>query len=183
VKIALTVGSSGESQPLISFGDRTLEFVNSGFGGLRDKTLDHRIRKIAKSDPPKREGGIPRGFAVGADFPVREIEESIVESSSGSGRRMILCTWTSDLWVRRAASGVDENLKDPSSKRLNLAPLTKYMKFVAKFVSLPLHTSNTLDGLHKSLPLLLLKTSKQNDTPPAPPIFLSFSKKSRFKKK
>jgi hypothetical protein len=86
-KIALTVGSSGESQPLISFGDRTLEFVNSGFGGLRDKTLDHRIREIAKSDPSKREGGIPRGFVVGADFPEKEIEESIAESSSGQWKK------------------------------------------------------------------------------------------------
>jgi hypothetical protein len=41
---------------------------------------------------------------VGADFPEREIEEPIVESSSGQWRRMIPCTWTSDLRVRRAAS-------------------------------------------------------------------------------
>jgi hypothetical protein len=40
-----------------------------------------------KSDLPKREGGIPRGFAVGADFPEREIGEPIAESSSGQWKK------------------------------------------------------------------------------------------------
>jgi hypothetical protein len=44
------------------------EFQNSGFGGLCEQALDHRIRDIAKSDSPKLEGGISRGFTVGEDF-------------------------------------------------------------------------------------------------------------------
>jgi hypothetical protein len=56
------VNSRAENPELIS------SFRVSGFGGLSDQTLDHRIHDIAKSDSPKLEGGIPRGFTVGADF-------------------------------------------------------------------------------------------------------------------
>ena len=61
-KNALNVGSSEESQPLIYFGDLTSDFSNLGFAGLRNKTLDYRIREIAKSDIPKCKGGIPQGY-------------------------------------------------------------------------------------------------------------------------
>jgi hypothetical protein len=58
-KNMLTVGSSKESQPLISFGDRISEFGNLSFGGLQDKTLDY---EFTKSDLPKCKGGIPQGY-------------------------------------------------------------------------------------------------------------------------
>jgi hypothetical protein len=45
-----------------------LEFRSSGFGGLSEQALDHRIHDIVKSDSPKREGGISRGFTMGVDF-------------------------------------------------------------------------------------------------------------------
>jgi hypothetical protein len=38
---------------------------------------------------------------------------------------------------------------------LSLAPPQKSSKFVDESTTLPLHTSKTLDGLHKLLPLLL----------------------------
>jgi hypothetical protein len=75
----------------------------TGFEGLRDKVLDHRIREIMKSDLPKLKKGVPRSYCCGFRFPKREIEGP-VESSSGRGRRTILCMWTSDLRVRRAVS-------------------------------------------------------------------------------
>jgi hypothetical protein len=44
---------------------------------------------------------------------------------------------------------------------LNLAPPQKSSKFVEESTTLPLHTSKTLDGLHKPLPLLLHTQKKR----------------------
>jgi hypothetical protein len=55
--------AKAEKRELIS------EFRSSKFEGLSEQVFDHRIRDITKSDSLKREGGISRGFIVGADFP------------------------------------------------------------------------------------------------------------------
>jgi hypothetical protein len=78
---------------------------------------------------------------------------------------------------------------------LSLAPPQKSSKFVDESTTLPLHTSKTLDGLHKLLPLLLHTKKKPNDQkktksgslsrgPCVPGVFWrffpDFFKKSRF---
>jgi hypothetical protein len=49
---------------------------------LRDRAFDHRICIIVKSDLPKYKGELLK-VSCGCRFPEREIEECIVESSSG----------------------------------------------------------------------------------------------------
>jgi hypothetical protein len=59
--------------------------------------------------------------------------------------------------------------------KFELAPPQKSSKIVDESLALPLHTSKTLDGLHKLLPLLLHTKRKPNGD------FLpSFSKKRDF---
>jgi len=55
--------------------------------------LGHIILGIVKSDLPKYKGKILK-VICGCRFPGREIEEPIVESSSGQWKKKILCTWT-----------------------------------------------------------------------------------------
>jgi hypothetical protein len=85
--------------------------------------------------------------------------------------------------------------------KFELAPPQKSSKIVDESLALPLHTSKTLDSLHKLLPLLLHTKRKQNDKkktkigsltrgPRDPavfcpknalfPIFAAFLKKARF---
>jgi hypothetical protein len=47
--------------------------------------------------------------------------------------------------------------------KFELAPPQKSSKIVDESLALPLHTSKTLDSLHKHLPLLLHTMRKQND--------------------
>jgi hypothetical protein len=47
--------------------------------------------------------------------------------------------------------------------KFELAPPQKSSKIVDESLALPLHTSKTLDSLHKLLPLLLHTKTKQND--------------------
>jgi hypothetical protein len=47
--------------------------------------------------------------------------------------------------------------------KFELAPPQKSSKIVDESLALPLHTSKTLDSLHKLLPLLLHTMRKQND--------------------
>jgi hypothetical protein len=47
--------------------------------------------------------------------------------------------------------------------KFELAPPQKSSKIVDESLTLPLHTSKTLDGLHKLLPLLLHTKRKPND--------------------
>jgi hypothetical protein len=77
---------------------------NSGFRVLRNKTLDHQIREIAKFDLPKYKRGKFLEVIYGYKFLEREIREPLLRALRASGRRAILSTWTFDLRVGRLAS-------------------------------------------------------------------------------
>jgi hypothetical protein len=60
--------------------------ITSGFGGLRDKTLDHKICGIAKSNLPKHEGRFLE-VLLWVHISRKGNRRAIVESSSGQWRR------------------------------------------------------------------------------------------------